>query len=113
MYKLLLLDVDGTLLKQKGDSVSPAVRQAVAEIRDSVHVSLCTGRTHLDAKQVIEDLGIENSYHVIESGAKVLNPQGEEENVKSISIEGIEWILAEAGSTPAAYGFCILQGETL
>lgn len=106
MYKLLLLDVDGTLLKQKGDSVSLVVRQAVASARDRVQVSLCTGRTHQDAKQVIKELGIASSYHVIESGAKVLNPQGEEENVKSISIEGIEWILAEAGSTPAAYGFC-------
>lgn len=106
MYKLLLLDVDGTLLKQKGDSVSSVVRHVVAEIRERVHVSLCTGRTHRDAKQVIDDLGIASSYHVIESGAKVLNPQGEEENVKSISLVDIEWILAEAGSTPAAYGFC-------
>ena len=106
MYKLLLLDVDGTLLKHKGDSVSPGIKQAVAEIKDRVHVSLCTGRTHHDAKQVIDDLGIVNSYHVIESGAKVLNPQGEEENVKSISMVDIEWILTEAGSNPAGYGFC-------
>lgn len=70
MYKLLLLDVDGTLLKQKGDSVSDVVRQAVISIKDKVHVSLCTGRTHQDAKPVIEALGIANSYHVIESGAK-------------------------------------------
>ncbi len=106
MYKLLLLDVDGTLLKQKGDSVSIVVQEAVAKIREGVHVSLCTGRTHQDAKQVIDALGIASSYHVIESGAKVLNPHGEEENVKSISMDDIKWILSEAGSTPATYGIC-------
>ena len=105
-YKLLLLDVDGTILRSKDDQVSPKVLAAVAKISSTVHISLCTGRTHHDCQRVIDALGISSSYHVIESGAKVLNPSGEEENVKSISIEDIQWILQEAGSTPAGYGFC-------
>lgn len=105
-YKLLLLDVDGTLLRSKDDQVPPKVVAAVAKINSTVHVSLCTGRTHHDCQQVIEMLGISSNYHVIESGAKVLSPQGEEENVKSISIADIQWILKVAGPTPAGYGFC-------
>lgn len=106
MYKLLLLDVDGTLLKAKGDRVSQVVIDAITKIEYSVHVSLCTGRTHHDVQEVIQDLSISNNYHIIESGAKVLSPLGKEENVKHITLDEIKWIVDEAGGTPAGYGYC-------
>lgn len=107
IYKLLLLDVDGTLIKSKDAVVSPAVVKAISQIKDNIHVSLCTGRTRKDAQTVIDSLGINFSYHIIESGAKVLSPTGKEENVKDITLDEIKWIMGQVKNTPAAYGYCV------
>lgn len=106
-YKLLILDIDGVLVKSKDAPVSDAVVQAILSVNQSVAVSLCTGRTKKDSQHIIDVLGLQKSYHVIESGAKVLNPHGEEKNVKSISIEDAHWIIDIAKNTPAGYGYCV------
>lgn len=106
-YKLLILDIDGVLVKSKDAPVSDAVVQAVISANQRVAISLCTGRTQTDAQRIIDVLNLRESYHVIESGAKVLNSRGEEENVKSISIEDAHWIIDIAKNTPAGYGYCV------
>lgn len=106
-YKLLLLDVDGVLVKNKDAPVSQKVIASIKSIKDMVTISLCTGRTQYDCQRIIETLDIYNSYHVIESGAKVLNKSGVEENVKSIQLSDVKWIIASAKDTPRGYGFCV------
>lgn len=45
-YKLLVLDVDGTLVESKRDAkLSQKVIDAIKKINRTVKVSLCTGRT--------------------------------------------------------------------
>jgi len=76
-------------------------------IKGKIKISLCTGRAYVDLKQIINVLGINNSYHVIESGAKVLNPEGKEENIKDIPFKDVKNIVNIAGDTPQGYGFCV------
>jgi Cof subfamily protein (haloacid dehalogenase superfamily) len=56
-YRLLALDIDGTLLRSD-KTLSPRTRAAVDAARASgVHVVLVTGRRHPSARKVAEDLG--------------------------------------------------------
>jgi len=84
-YKLLILDVDGVLVKSKDAVVSPGVIQSVNKIKNKVKVVLCTGRTKEDAQRVIDSLDISHNYHIVESGAKVLAPDGTYEYEKLLS----------------------------
>lgn len=106
IYKLLVLDVDGVLVKSKSAPVSQKVIQAVKSLKGKVKVGLCTGRTHADLKHILNALDLNDAYHVIESGAKVLNPEGKEENIKDIPLNEVKKILKIAGDTPQGYGFC-------
>ncbi|MFC1627347.1 HAD family hydrolase [Patescibacteria group bacterium] len=106
-YKLLVLDVDGVLVKSKSAPVSKRVIGAIKSIRKKIKVSLCTGRVYTDLKYILDVLGINNSHHVIESGSKVLNPDGKEENIKDISFKDVKGIVELAGDFPQGYGFCV------
>jgi Cof subfamily protein (haloacid dehalogenase superfamily) len=56
-YRLLALDIDGTLLRTD-KTLSPRTRAAVDAARArGVHLVLVTGRRHPSARQVAEDLG--------------------------------------------------------
>ena len=77
-YKLLMLDIDGTLLDGLGN-ISDEDREAVAEARDSgIQVSLSTGRSIKACLSVIERLSLDG-YHASFDGALVSNPQRKEE----------------------------------
>ena len=106
-YKLLLLDVDGVLVKSKEVQISDKVIHAISKVKNQLKIALCTGRTRRDLQQILDVLDINNSYHVIESGAKILNPQGVEENIKALTPKNVNWIVTTAGGTPQGYGFCV------
>lgn len=58
MARLLVLDIDGTLL-DPSDIVTSTVREAIAEARArGVEVALATGRRVRSTRPVVEDLGI-------------------------------------------------------
>lgn len=85
LYKLLVIDIDGTLLDKKGN-ISAEDREALAKARDSgVPVSLSTGRMAQACLGVIEQLSLDG-YHIFADGALVSNPgQGQEVYVRPIS----------------------------
>jgi Cof subfamily protein (haloacid dehalogenase superfamily) len=57
-YKLLALDVDGTLVRRDG-SIHPADRQAIGRVRDAgIVVSIVTGRLYSGAQPVAGTLGL-------------------------------------------------------
>jgi 5-amino-6-(5-phospho-D-ribitylamino)uracil phosphatase len=59
MPRLLVLDIDGTLLNSE-DIVTPVVKDAVAEVREAgVEVALATGRRVGSTLAVVEEVGIE------------------------------------------------------
>jgi Cof subfamily protein (haloacid dehalogenase superfamily) len=72
-YRLLAIDIDGTLLNSR-DEVTPAVRAALARAtRAGVHVVLATGRRYSRALHLVEPLGLELPL-ITASGALVKNP---------------------------------------
>ena len=77
-YKLLVVDVDGTLLGRDG-SISAEDRQALAKARQSgIWVSLSTGRAAQSCLPIIDQLSLDG-YHIFFDGALVSSPDlGEE-----------------------------------
>jgi Cof subfamily protein (haloacid dehalogenase superfamily) len=72
-YRLLALDVDGTLLDENSH-LAPSTRAAVARAADAgIRPVLCTGRRYRRARPVAEDLGLRAPI-VCNSGALVKDP---------------------------------------
>jgi len=86
-YKLLVLDVDGTLLDKNG-SISAEDREAVVRARQSgVQVSLSTGRVVKACLGIIKQLSLDG-YHMFFDGALVIKPdESREIYVQPISQE--------------------------
>ena len=81
VFKLLVLDIDGTLLGRDG-SISSENRQALAQARESgMLVSLSTARTVRACQKVIAELGLDGC-HIFFDGALVKNPAQEDEVYK-------------------------------
>lgn len=73
MYKLLLLDVDGTLVESKGDALpSPGIVAAIKQAKERITIGLVTGRPYLATKPVIDALGLDG-IGVFNGGAEIIN----------------------------------------
>lgn len=57
MYKVLALDLDGTVLNSE-HGIHPEVKAAIREASEVCHVILVTGRHHTAAKPYYEELGL-------------------------------------------------------
>ncbi|MFD5224441.1 HAD family hydrolase [Microbacterium sp. NPDC058342] len=69
---LVGLDIDGTILLQD-ETLSPQVREAVAEVRDAGYeVMLATGRSWGGTRRYIEELGLTAEYAVCSNGAVIM-----------------------------------------
>ena len=93
-YKLLVVDIDGTLLDKQGN-ISDVDAKALAEAGNAgVRVSLSTGRVVEASMRFIKQLSLDG-YHMFFDGALVYSPEKEEEvYVKAISPELI-WQMME------------------
>jgi HAD superfamily hydrolase (TIGR01484 family) len=73
-YRLLVTDLDGTLLDRRG-RVSEGNRQAIRKARDAgLEIVVATGRSWMEARAVVEEAGIDGLCilrHVPEGGAGV------------------------------------------
>lgn len=90
MQKMIVSDLDGTLLdaEHKVDAFTAATFQALAA--QGVHITIATGRHFLDVKGIRESLGV--AAHLITSnGARVHDPDNNE-----IFAENLEPVLARA-----------------
>ncbi|MFV0448474.1 MAG: Cof-type HAD-IIB family hydrolase [Vibrio sp.] len=57
MYKVLALDLDGTVLTDQ-HTIHPAVKQAIAHVKQDCHVVIVTGRHHTAARLYHDELGL-------------------------------------------------------
>ena len=72
-YKLLVVDVDGTLVDKDG-KISAIDAQAIAKTQSaSVQVSLSTGRVIRACRRIIEELSLEGQ-HIFYDGAVISDP---------------------------------------
>lgn len=77
-YKLLIVDIDGTLLDKKG-AISAEDKRALAKVREAgILVSLSTGRAAPGCSSIINQLALDG-YHIFFDGALVSNPKTGEE----------------------------------
>lgn len=58
MYKVLALDLDGTVLKDD-HTIHPDVKKAIQEAKQSCHVVIVTGRHHTAARPYYYELGLD------------------------------------------------------
>ncbi|MBI2847743.1 MAG: HAD family phosphatase [Chloroflexi bacterium] len=73
-YKLLVLDIDGTLLNKSG-AISHEDKKALAKVRASgIEVALSSGRASQACLSIIARLSLEG-YHIFFDGALVSNPR--------------------------------------
>ena len=73
-YKLLVVDIDGTLVMRAGE-ISAADRAALAGVREhGIGVSLCTGRAMVTGRLIVENLGLDG-YHMFFDGGLVADPR--------------------------------------
>ena len=86
-YKLLVLDIDGTLLDKNGN-ISAEDTEALAKAANAgIQVSLSTGRVVQASSRILNQLSLDG-YHIFFDGALVHNPKKDEEvYVKPISQE--------------------------
>ena len=77
-YKLLVVDIDGTLLGREG-SISAEDREALAKAHQlGILVSLSTGRAAQGCLPIIDQLSLDG-YHIFFDGALVSSPHRSEE----------------------------------
>ncbi len=78
LYKLLVIDIDGTLLG-KNETISAEDRDALARACAlGIQVSLSTGRVAQACLKIINQLSLDG-YHIFSDGALVSNPKNDEE----------------------------------
>ncbi|MFC1981891.1 Cof-type HAD-IIB family hydrolase [Chloroflexota bacterium] len=77
-YKLLVVDIDGTLLDKNG-ALSAEDKDAIARVSNSgIQVSLSTGRVVKASLKVIKELSLDG-YHMFFDGALVVAPEDNKE----------------------------------
>ena len=77
-YKLLVLDIDGTILDIQGNISDIDIRALDKAIAAGVKVSLSTGRAAQASAKVLSRLKLDG-YHIFYDGALVCNPETGEE----------------------------------
>ena len=107
-YKLVISDLDGTLLNAQ-HTLSEYTKRAVQTLVDEgVHFMIATGRHHCDATKIMEKLGVE-TYLITANGATVANHAGElieQATIPKAVVEGILDI-----ETPKGVFKNLYQGE--
>lgn len=95
-YKILMIDIDGTLLG-KSRSISAEDKRALAKASDSgVRVSLSTGRSMPGCVSIIDQLSLDG-YHIFFDGALVSSPEvGKEVHVQPLGDKVVEQMVEVA-----------------
>lgn len=106
-YKLLALDIDGTIVKAHTHSPTQKVINIINKASKQIHVSLVSGRAWENLQPMILLLGLQNFYHVVENGTKVVNPKGLLEHDKKLNIEEGKSIIQCIEGLYDEIGYCI------
>ncbi|MDA1316914.1 MAG: HAD family hydrolase [bacterium] len=75
-YKLLALDIDGTITTDNSHTPSLKVLEALQKAAEKLTIVFVTARSENYFKEFLKNIDIPHGYHVVENGSKVLNPDG-------------------------------------
>lgn len=92
-YKLLALDIDETITSEGASTVPSPVLEMLQKASKEIIITFVTARAINRFTLFLESLGLPPGYHVIENGAKILNPQGKVEFDLSIPHDEVQAIL--------------------
>lgn len=106
-YKLIAFDIDDTIVPNLSNEPSMQIREAIQKASEKVTVALVTARSRNEFQSMADALGCANAFHVVENGAKVINPQGELEYDLHIPETEIQQILDVTSPYFDEVGFCL------
>lgn len=107
-YKLLALDIDGTIVKEHTNQPTEPVIQAIKAAKNiGVHISLISARAWKEQKLIVDLLGLSDCYHALENGSKVISPGGKIEYDYSLPSNMAAKIVQSAGSEYESLGYCV------
>lgn len=93
MYKLVVIDLDDTLLRD-GNTISDEDRKAIRALTDNgIKIALASGRSVPTMTDFIRELNLEDCRHVAVNGGILINLKGENEPVTSIPRERYDELL--------------------
>ncbi len=115
-YKLLALDVDGTLLTSRA-TISPATRAALGRARArGMLVTLATGRRLATVQAQVDDLGIALPL-ILQGGAQIVDPRSGEalysNPLPPAQVSAAVRIAVEEGVQPILYEDRVLEQRLL
>ncbi|HVB72294.1 MAG TPA: Cof-type HAD-IIB family hydrolase [Ktedonobacteraceae bacterium] len=74
--KMLVIDIDGTLLNPEGEITSPTLAAVQAAQRAGIIVTLATARRYCNTKQIADELGLEIPLILYDGAMTVQHPEG-------------------------------------
>jgi len=92
-YKLLALDIDETITTGGSHMPSDTVLHALENASKKMTILFVTARSENYFLEFLKNIDIPQGYHVVENGAKILNPDGTYEYHLSIPDEQVQEIL--------------------
>jgi len=97
-YRLLVIDIDGTLIS-KDSTISPENIEALnAARRNGITVALSTGRTITSCRRIIEQLSLDG-YHIFFDGALVSNSNNSDHvHIRPVAKELVKEMVGFAGN---------------
>lgn len=104
-YKMLALDIDETVTTEGAVEVSPRVYEALHKASEKLTITFVTARAINRFTQFLENLNLPQTYHVVENGAKILDPQMNLVYDLSIPHDEVQSILDVAEPYVISYGF--------
>lgn len=101
MIKLIVTDLDGTLLKRGTQALSPSTLALIAKVKEQgILFAAASGRQYPNMRRLFDYVG-EDMYYVCENGSLIIHKEKEyfkKSMEKELSIELIEDILAVDGA---------------
>lgn len=92
-YKLLVTDMDGTLLKDDG-SLSNGNKKAIKKLLESGgHIALASGRVWTNMTDMVKIAGVESERHIANNGINIFDMKGNVETLHYLEQSEINRIL--------------------
>jgi HAD superfamily hydrolase (TIGR01484 family) len=106
-YKLLALDIDGTLVPEHTNELSEPLKNAIREIKDDIAIAIVSARARKDQQLIIDALGLHGRYHVSENGTRVIRPDGDLEYTLYLPFAEVQEIKKRTEKLCESIGYCV------
>lgn len=105
LYRLLLLDIDGTLAKDYY-SISPEVKKAIIKISKKLNVVLVSGRSARTVILIAKELKL-NKPQIVEGGARIITPEGNNIWTRFLKKESVSNIIDCLNFFDKSFNICV------